>query len=169
MCSYTQAELEQCHPAPPAWASASALPLHMFWPDLEMSGQASRSLKWMELWSPPLWLPAHPLVEVLISRDMAQDGELGVRCWGGLSFAPQPLGLATPLMFLFSRFPSLLRDGGILASSPSVGILRSQAFGPPLALLSLGGQRAGSARWLVSNALSACNALSASPPSQVLL
>lgn len=71
---------------PPAWASASALPLHMFWPDLEMSGQASMKwlFKWMELLSPPLWLPAHPPVEVLISRDMAQDGELGARCWGSV-------------------------------------------------------------------------------------
>lgn len=66
-------------------------------------------------------------------------------------------------------FPSLLHDGGVLASPPSVGILRSEAFGPPLALLPLGGPRARGARLLVSNALSACNALSASPPSQVPL
>lgn len=50
-----------------------------------------------------------------------------------------------------------------------VSILGSEVFGPLLALLSLGGQRARSARLLVSNALSACNALSAFPSSQVLL
>lgn len=73
-------------PPPASLASASAPPLHMFWPDLEMSGQASMKwlFKWMELWSPPLWLPAHPPVEVLISRDLAQDGELGARGWGSL-------------------------------------------------------------------------------------
>lgn len=86
-CAAVLSELEQCPPVPlPAWASVSALPLHMFWPDLEMSGPTSMKwlFKWMELLSPPLWLPAHPPVEVLISRDMAQDGELGARCWGSV-------------------------------------------------------------------------------------
>ncbi len=80
-------------------------PLHMLWPDLRVKWSSpqltSGGWNWL---SPPLWTPAHPLVEVLTSRDMAQDRELGARCLGSV-LCPTAPGIPSHVPVLSSPSP----------------------------------------------------------------